>query len=225
MVDLQDQDVVAVLTRAPSAGGKTRLFRELGSAPDPALLAAFLLDTLEAVALRGVARAACVTPANAEPEIRALVPRDVLVLAQRGDSLGDRMRFAFDDLFARGAASVVLVGSDVPGIEPASAEAAFRILRERPRAVVLGPAADGGYYLIGGTQTPSAILADMRWSRSDVLAATERRAITAGLEVVRVAAVRDVDTLDDLRALIESDAPAGHTRAKCSGRRYTDERR
>jgi hypothetical protein len=158
MVDLQDQDVVAVLTRAPSAGGKSRLFAGLGRPPDPDLLAAFLLDTLDAVALPHIARVACFTPATAETEVRALVPPDVHVLAQREDDLGDRMRLAFDDLFAGGARSAVLVGSDLPGLDGAVVSGAFRGLHEHPEAVVLGPARDGGYYLIGATRTPGVLL-------------------------------------------------------------------
>jgi rSAM/selenodomain-associated transferase 1 len=218
MVDLEGQDVVAVLTRAPSAGGKTRLFRELGRTPDPELLAALLLDTLDAVALPGFRRAVCFTPVAAESEMRTLVAPDVLVIAQRGDDLGDSMRYAFDDLFALGAASVTLIGSDVPGISPATITSAHRILRSTPDAVVLGPAADGGYYLVAATRTPALLFSGMAWSRPDVLEETERRAREGDMDVVRVAVTRDVDTIEDLRALIGSHADAVRTRI--AWRRY-----
>jgi rSAM/selenodomain-associated transferase 1 len=212
-VDLEDQEVVAILTRAPSAAGKTRLFRELGCAPDPKLLVALLLDTLEAVAAPHATRVVCFTPPAAEPEMQALVPAGVLLLPQRNGDLGDRMRFVFDDLLARGAASVVLIGSDLPGIVPSTVAAAHRILRDRPRAIVLGPAHDGGYYLVGATRTPAALFAEMEWGTAQVLSETERRARIAGFEIVPVAPARDVDTVDDLRALVAGDAPAPRTRA------------
>src|SRR5687768_14234144 len=117
MVDVQGQAVVALLTRAPSAGGKTRLFAEIGCAPDAEVLTALLLDTLDAARCPGVTRVVCFTPREAEAELRAIVPADVMLLPQRGEDLGVRMRHAFDDLLARGATSVVLIGSDVPGLD------------------------------------------------------------------------------------------------------------
>jgi rSAM/selenodomain-associated transferase 1 len=217
MVDLQGQDVVALLTRAPSAGGKTRLFAERGCAPDPEFLAALLLDTLDAVAIPRTARVVCFTPPHAEREMRALLPPDVHLMAQRGQGIGDRMRHTFDDLLARGAACVVVVGSDVPGIAGAEVSAARDLLHERRSSVVVGPATDGGYYLIGATRTPSLLFTDIRWGGPDVLAETEQRAHDGGLDIVRVATTGDVDSLADLRSLLASDAPAVRTRAKCRG--------
>jgi rSAM/selenodomain-associated transferase 1 len=217
MVDLQGQDVVAILTRAPSAGGKTRLFAERGGAPDPDFLAALLLDTLDAVTVPRIVRVVCFTPAAAGDEIRSLVPPGVHVMPQRGDDLGERMRHAFDDLLASGAASVVLVGSDVPGIGATTVSTARDLLHERPSIVVIGPAADGGYYLIGATRTPTVLLGPMHWGGPDVLERTEARARRAKVDIVRLPEAQDVDSLDDLRALLRSDARASRTRAKCRG--------
>jgi uncharacterized protein len=215
MLDVRDRDVVAVLTRAPSAGGKARLFAGLSRPADTDLLSAFLLDTLDALALPGVIRAACFTPAAAEPELRRLVPYDVQLFPQRGDDLGDRMRCAFDDLFASGARSAVLVGSDLPGIQAAAVTDALTVLNESHGALAIGPAIDGGYYLLGATRTPSVVLTAMQWGHPDVLAETERRARAAGIEIRRVTSARDIDTVDDLRALLESAAPAVRTREAC----------
>jgi hypothetical protein len=74
MGSLAQRDVVAVLTRAPSAGGKSRLFAELGTPPDPALLTALLLDTLDAVDLEDVTRIVAVEPASACDEVRGSLP-------------------------------------------------------------------------------------------------------------------------------------------------------
>src|SRR5215216_1411447 len=100
MGSLAQRDVVAVLTRAPSAGGKSRLFAELGTPPDASLLAALLLDTIDAIderesssgqARNGVTRVVAVAPASACDEVRGLVARDVLVVPQAEGTLGDRM--------------------------------------------------------------------------------------------------------------------------------------
>jgi glycosyltransferase A (GT-A) superfamily protein (DUF2064 family) len=146
----------------------------------------------------------------------------VLLAPQREGDLGERMRQAFDDLLAQGAASVALIGSDVPGIDPAAVSDAQRTLRERPAAVVLGPAHDGGYYLVAAVRTPAVLFADMPWSTPGVLAETERRARVAGIETVRVAAARDIDTLDDLRALLGSDIPVPRLRKAVNGRAGLD---
>lgn len=212
MVDLQGQAVVAILTRAPSAGGKTRLFAEIGCAPDRGLLAALLLDTLDAAHVPGIARVVCYTPDGAEAEMRALVPADVMLLPQRGEDLGARMRHAFDNLVERGAASIALIGSDLPALDTAVIVDVHRILRARPDTVVLGPSLDGGYYLVAATHTPAPLFDDMAWSTSSVLDQTEGRARVAGFRIERVTAAADIDTLDDLRNLVRSAARAVHTR-------------
>ena len=91
MVDAADAPVVAVLTRAPSSGGKTRLFASLGLPPDPALLTALLLDTLDGAAAPGVRRVVAVTPPESCDEVRRIVG-DVEVMPQPHGDLGDRMR-------------------------------------------------------------------------------------------------------------------------------------
>ena len=212
MVDVQGQAVVALLTRAPSAGGKTRLFAEIGCAPDAEVLTALLLDTLDAARCPGVTRVVCFTPREAEAELRAIVPADVMLLPQRGEDLGVRMRHAFDDLLARGATSVVLIGSDVPGLDTTVIEEAHRVLDARAETVVLGPAHDGGYYLIGATRTPTPLFDEMRWGTSRVLEDTERRACSCGLPTYRLPLGEDIDTLDDLRRLVRGNTGAVRTR-------------
>jgi rSAM/selenodomain-associated transferase 1 len=210
MVDAAEQIVVAILTRAPSAGGKTRLFEQLGLPADHVLLTALLLDTIDAILPAGIPLVVCVTPAAAVDEVRALVPPGVGVIAQGEGDLGARMHRAFDDLFARGARGVVLVGSDLPGLSPAVILSAGETLRSRPGCVVLGPAEDGGYYLIGATVTPDALFTGIEWSTANVLARTEAIARHAGLETVRLTTGRDVDSMADLAGV---PASAVRTRA------------
>ena len=116
MVDLADAPVVAVLTRAPSRGGKTRLFRDLKRPADPGLLEALLLDTIDGIRAAGVVTVVAVDPPDASDEIRRLVPPDVVVIAQGAGSLGERMGDVMARVLERGARAVVLVGSDLPGI-------------------------------------------------------------------------------------------------------------
>jgi rSAM/selenodomain-associated transferase 1 len=192
--------VVAVLTRAPSSGGKSRLFAALGRPPDPSLLAALLLDTLDGAALDGTSRAVVVEPAEACDDVRALVPGDVRVIAQAGGSLGDRMRETMRLLLEEGATGVVLIGSDLPDITPSVIEHAVSLLSRDPESCVLGPSADGGYYLIGATCVPD-VFDGIEWGSPRVLEQTLGRAAHQGLRAHLLAPKRDVDGVDDLRAV------------------------
>jgi rSAM/selenodomain-associated transferase 1 len=210
MVDLANADVVAVLTRAPGHGGKSRLFGALGISPDEALLSALLLDTIDGVAGAGVRTVVAVTPSAAVDAMAAAVA-PLSVIPQPGGSLGDRMRHTMQALFDAGARRVALVGSDLPTITGDRIVQAFTALDRAPGALVLGPAADGGYYLIAAAQVPP-VFDEIEWGSLSVLAETRARALRAGLAVHEIAALRDVDTPADLREVI-SIAPQSRTAA------------
>jgi rSAM/selenodomain-associated transferase 1 len=198
MVDVADAAVVAILTRAPAHGGKSRLFAELRVPPDPALLTALLLDTVDGTNVPGVNRVVAVEPAEACDDVLALVPHAVSVVPQRGDTLGDRMRTLMNDLFEGGARSIVLVGSDLPDIAPDVVGRAFALLDDDRDAIVLGPATDGGYYLIGAAGRVPPVFEGIDWGTSNVLAATVRRARDCHVRVRFVEGLTDVDTVADL---------------------------
>lgn len=210
MVGVAGADVLVVLTRAPSAGGKSRLFAELGMAPDPLLRAALLLDTIDGAAPRGSpwTLVVAVEPAEGTREVASLVPGREVVTQPEG-SLGDRMYDVIEARFAAGAARVVLIGSDLPAMTADRVSAAFEVLRRSPGTVVLGPADDGGYYLIGATATPP-VFAGIDWGRPDVLARTRTAAELAGCPVALIAPLPDVDGAADLAAVPDS---AWRTRA------------
>lgn len=197
MVGLSAATVVAVLTRAPSSGGKRRLFAELQRPFDPALVEAMLLDTLDAVPAASLTRVVAVEPASSCEEVRAIVPPDVRVRAQGSGSIGDRMRDLMAALFADGAAAVILIGSDLPDLSADLVHRAADLLRVHPDALVLGPATDGGYYLIGATHLPD-VFAGVEWGSSTVLEQT----ITAARRHGRaVELLHPLDDIDDVAAL------------------------
>jgi rSAM/selenodomain-associated transferase 1 len=198
MVGQPPPAVAAVLTRAPSSGGKSRLFAALGRPFDPALVAAMLLDTLEGAHVDGVRQAVAVDPPEARDEIIALLPEGVSVLAQVPGTLGDRMRGTMQALFAEGAAIVVLLGSDLPDITGEPVARAVAILSNDPGSVVIGPAADGGYYLLAATAVPP-IFDGIDWGGPAVLDQTRAAAVRAGLRIHLLEAMNDVDTPADLR--------------------------
>jgi uncharacterized protein len=196
MVDVADADVVAVLTRAPSAGGKRRLFAALGRPCDPALLTALLLDTIDGVAAAGVPVVVAVTPPGATDAIFEALQ----VIRQPEGDLGRRMAETMRQLFESGARRVALVGSDLPAITAAPIRDAFRALDADPDAIVLGPALDGGYYLVAAARVP-AVFDGIEWGSAHVLAQTRDAAQRAGLRIHFVAELNDVDTLADLQAM------------------------
>ena len=111
--------------------------------------------------------------------------------------LGVRMESAFREAFSRGAGRVVLLGTDCPGLDATVMRAAFTALRRKD--LVLGPATDGGYWLIGLRRPAPALFADMPWSTDSVLARTLGRARSLGLSVRTLEPLPDVDRPEDVR--------------------------
>ena len=160
-----------------------------------------LLDTLDGVAAPGIRRVIAVDPPSASNEIRAFAPPDVEVMPQISGSLGQRMRALMADLFERGARGVAVVGSDLPDIAPRMITAAFATLVGDPDGLVLGPAADGGYYLIAATRPPE-VFDGIEWGSQYVLGQTQAVALRAGLRVSLLETMSDVDSADDLRRVM-----------------------
>lgn len=193
-MDLAGARIVALLTRAPSAGGKTRLFEALGRPVDPSLLSALLLDTYDAAAAAGTTVIVAEPPESCD-ELRQLT--GAAVIPQAAGALGERMQSAMRELFGRGALAVALVGSDLPDLDPQAITDAFAFLDAEPRSLVLGPAADGGYYLLAATHVP-AVFDGIEWGTPRVLEQTLAAAFRAAIRVHLVAPMRDVDLPDDL---------------------------
>jgi rSAM/selenodomain-associated transferase 2/rSAM/selenodomain-associated transferase 1 len=208
------REALVVMARVPSdTRGKSRLTRDLGG-DHLELRRALLLDTLDAV--RGIADAdlfvAC-APADSIAEMRGLAGDGAKLFPQQGDTLGDRMQNAFGHLFAAGYSTVVMIGSDLPSLPTSYVAQAFQDVRDRPDALVIGPATDGGYYLIGLRRPCPALFTSMALSTADVLTTTTSMAETFGLTVSFVSPWHDVDTVDDLRRVLRDPHGAIHTRA------------
>jgi len=121
---------------------------------------------------------------------------DVQLLPQRGEDLGVRMADSFSQLFQQGYRQVVLIGSDSPDLPLQLVEQAFRKLRQTD--VVLAPAEDGGYVLIGKSKFLPELFSAIRWSSAEVLPETLRRIEKLGIKAFLLPGWED---LDDLAAL------------------------
>jgi len=210
--------VVAVMARAPSAGGKSRLIRDLGTSDGAGLRLALLRDTLESVSALEATKALLYTPPECEAEVRALTPFPAVFLPQRGATLGDRMHEGARDLLTSGFDAVVLIGSDLPTLPLAHVAAALGILTRCGDVLVLGPAEDGGYYLIGLTQSRPELFARIPWSTPLVLQRTREAAEALGIALEMLPRWYDIDSPSDLRRVWQTPAkpdgaPARHTRA------------
>lgn len=119
---------------------------------------------------------------------------------QTGKNLGTRMSNAFALLFAKGYKNVVVIGTDCPNLKTEDLNQAFLNLSQAD--LVLGPAKDGGYYLIGMSQFIPEIFKDIPWSTSEVLDMTLERANALEIDYKFLSTHTDIDTLEDLELLL-----------------------
>jgi uncharacterized protein len=192
--------VLLVFVRAPEPGAvKTRLASAIGPAAALAVyrrLAEHTLREAAALAPEGVEVRVHYTPAEGRDAVRAWLGPGPVYLPQGEGELGARMRGAFARAFAEGAGQVVIVGSDLPELSAGLLRRAFDRLDANP--AVIGPATDGGYYLLGLTRLVEGVFDGIAWSTPQVLAATLARFRAAGIEPATLEALSDVDEVEDL---------------------------
>ncbi|MCX5724746.1 MAG: TIGR04282 family arsenosugar biosynthesis glycosyltransferase [Nitrospirae bacterium] len=199
---------LVIFAKAPIAGEvKTRLCPPLTPDEAATLHGSFVLDMLERTKLAVVKlqipfhRYLACAPSSELVFFKIMEERQgIRLLDQTGEGLGQRMHHTFVDLFAKGYKQVIIVGTDVPTLPLSVYQEALTMLGRSD--VVLGPALDGGYYLIGLTRPAEQLFAGVPWSTDQVLAVTQQKAKALGLSVGLTAAWRDVDTIADLQALI-----------------------
>lgn len=219
---------LAVMAKAPLAGAvKTRLVPPLTPDEAAALSICFLRDTtanIAHIAATGDADGlVAYTPVGAEAAFDRLLPEGFKLLRQRGESLGDRLFNATEELLTRGYESVCLINSDSPTLPPAVLAMVVASLARPGDRVILGPSEDGGYYLIGLKRAHRCLFDRIAWSTADVLAHTIERAGEIGLDVELLPAWYDVDDAATLRRLcgelFSSNGPTNH--AGLAGHRAT----
>jgi rSAM/selenodomain-associated transferase 1 len=211
---LASKCALAVMAKAPRPGRvKTRLSPPLTAEQAAALNICFLEDTAnniaESAALSDACGLICYTPVGDECLFDGLLPESFALIAQRGDSFGERLLAAAEDILACGFASVCLINSDSPTLPPGALRQAIAELGRPGDRIVLGAASDGGYYLIGLKAPHPEPFADIHWSTATVYAETVAATAAAGIEVVELPLwydVDDADALDLLRNELLEDA-------------------
>ena len=191
--------MILIFARAPEAGKtKTRLIPALGKQGAARLHAQLIRRTVEeAVAARTGRVELWCTPSK-EHAFFFELERDYNVQCrlQQGADLGERMLRTFDSVLASTSAAV-LVGSDSPDLGAADFKAAMAALSAGSDAV-LGPAADGGYVLIGLRQPAPLLFRDMPWGTADVLNLTRERLGSLGWKWHELPLRHDLDRAEDL---------------------------
>ncbi|MDH5641261.1 MAG: TIGR04282 family arsenosugar biosynthesis glycosyltransferase [Nitrospira sp.] len=201
---------LVVFAKAPIPGQvKTRLCPPLTPDEAATLHGSFVLDTLErtkAAAVRfklPLDRYLACAPSSTHVFFKIMEERQgVRLIDQVGDDVGARMHQTFETLFSKGYQQVILVGTDVPSLPLEQYKQACTLLASHD--LVLGPALDGGYYLIGLKQPRPDLFTGIPWSTEQVLPLTQIKAQALKLTIALTDAWRDVDTPEDLHALIDA---------------------
>ncbi len=188
---------LAIFARWPVPGGvKSRLSPALPATLACELYRAMLEDTLSA-SKGGGAGERFLYWADAPAERRAFGdPDGVIVRDQAGRVLGERLSRAFDELLTGPDDRAVAIGADCPELEPEVIREGFAALAACD--LVLGPASDGGYFLLGLRRAVPALFEGIAWGTDRVLEQTLERAKRAGLETALLRGLADLDTPDDL---------------------------
>jgi rSAM/selenodomain-associated transferase 1 len=191
---------LVVIAKEPVPGAvKTRLAATLGAEGAARVAAAMLADTLAGMVEVDAEPWVCFAPPDAGMRMARLAPGFGLLAQVEGD-LGDRLAGCMAALLGRGADQVVIVGADTPQVPRATYEAAFGLLDQVD--VVLGPAQDGGYYLVGAKAALPELFVGVPMGTDAVLQVTMQRAVRRRLRVGTVPMLRDLDRLEDLQAAL-----------------------
>jgi uncharacterized protein len=194
-----------VFTRAPRAGEvKTRLIPLLGAQGAADFHARLVHHCLETVTRAGLCPVELwCAPSHHDAFFEACRERYDIELYDQGEGdLGERMHAALASALCRGKAAI-LIGTDIPSLEVVDLEAAFQALQQGRDAVV-GPATDGGYYLIGVKQANRLLFEHMPWETPAVFRETCTRLQRLALDWLCLRECSDVDTPEDFLALPES---------------------
>lgn len=199
---------LVVIAKQPESGKvKTRIAAALGDDRAAELYRCALHDTLDLV--RSVERVQHVLsyspPTDDGRRYFARVAAEFTLIPQQGTTFGERLSNTFSRLLAN-YSPVVLIGSDSPDLPAQVINRAFAVL-DAGADVCLGPAHDGGYYLIGMRSMQPALFERIDWSTDEVTSQTRQRAADAKLQLTDLPTWHDLDIVSDLQALRAPGAP------------------
>lgn len=184
---------------------KTRLIPRLSPEQAATLYTAFLTDWCEALAeLPDADLVIAYTPADAQPDLQALIGDDAIYIPQTGAGLGERLISATQWAAEHGYTKILLVGSDSPTLPISYISEALTLLDSRN--IVIGPSTDGGYYLIGFSvetlaTTIPRVFEDIAWSTVEVFQQTVEHIHASEATLGLLPPWYDIDRAEDLAFL------------------------
>ena len=195
------REALIIFAALPKPGGvKKRLAKEIGVQPAAALYNELALHTFRTGQLaleRGWSVYLFHDPKEKEEEVRRWVQKDFHFAAERGENPGERIHHAFDYVFHHRATKAVVISSDIPGMGyDVIEEASGRLDRSD---IVMGPARDGGCYLIGMKPPTKGFFRDLPWGTAAVFNEASARVHNLGLSQSTLAQLSDVDTAEAYR--------------------------
>ncbi len=192
-----------IFARAPEKGKvKTRLARELGRDLALDIYRGFVEKTVATAARAGLNTVVCYYPMGFKEMMQAWLGLNLAYLPQAGKDLGLRMAGCFKKIFQSGCRQAVLIGTDIPQIRPDHLSEAF--LHLECHDTVIGPAKDGGYWLIGfnGCCFDPEFFNGIAWGSSTVFKESLGKMEKSGLSVAVLETLTDIDTLADLNSIL-----------------------
>lgn len=195
---------LGIFVKYPAPGAvKTRLGQSIGEEPAAGLYAAFLHDIIAAIRPLTCRKTLCFTPDDltSRDYFQTLGGPDFELRPQPEADLGDRLSAFFQAEFSQGRESVVVIGSDSPSLSVGWIQRSFAALETVDS--VVGPAMDGGYYLLGLRPPLPDCFQGIEWSTPQVFSQTMTRLRAAGRRPHVLPLWYDVDTLEELRFLVD----------------------
>lgn len=193
--------VLCIFSKAPVAGKvKTRLIPALGKTAATELYKQLIIGTIKTACSSDIAqvRLYC-TPSTSHPFLQDCAQNfNIKLYLQKGPELGARMSQAFSDALSDFDFAIV-VGCDCPWLKVTDLNEAYKKLDEKIE-VVLGPAEDGGYYLLGLRSGQNHLFKNMLWGKSEILEETRGRLKKAKIDWHEIKKYPDLDLPEDLPA-------------------------
>lgn len=194
--------VIIVMVKAPRAGQvKTRLAPPLSASEAAALAACFARDVVNTARRVVPELIVAYAPRDGRAALEALLPDGLLWLEQKGEDLGARLEASVAHAGRLGFSPLIVVGADSPTLPVSFVETARDALAADEADVVLGPTADGGYYLVGLRQPVPSLFQNIAWSTPAAYEQTAANVARLGLRQLELPVWYDVDTFSDLLSL------------------------
>jgi rSAM/selenodomain-associated transferase 1 len=197
----RSSNILLVFAKKPVPGAvKTRLARDVGHAEAARLYRIMAETTWARTACHGYERWLVFEPGSEHDWMRDWLPGADSYLPQVPGNLGTKLSAGFEHAFKAGAKAVAVIGTDSPQVACEDINEAFDLLDGGHHAV-LGPSADGGYWLLALSSFQPHLFVDILWSTGEVAEQTRARMATRGLKFAELRTVRDIDRVDDLKSL------------------------